>query len=161
MKVNLIILCFCCIALVGCIGKQSLKDAHNPNASAEDIKIWKNAIGLWKGSSIIENGDKYEWLIERDEYGKFLLDGTIIHLDGTTTKQIEVGEWGIDGYIYFVSPKGTIENGTFYPFNEIHPASYQAYEIVESTKDSFTVKLISSGDTFKVERVQSTSQDET
>ncbi|WP_415888474.1 hypothetical protein ACMXYV_10655 [Neptuniibacter sp. SY11_33] len=139
--------------LIGCTEENSAKNAINPSASEEEVNRWKNALGLWEGQTPIENGDEYHWLLSLSEEGHFQLNATISHTDGTITKQIEVGDWGIDGNIYFVSPKGVIEEGNFVPFDTPKPDLYQAYEILESSSERFTIKHITSGDIFKTRRI--------
>lgn len=150
MRISILIFVF--ISVAGCAGNSNIQHVYNPEPSINKIQQWSNAIGTWEGKSDIESGGSYSWIIERHSNGTFELHGIVKEASGDVVHQLEVGEWGIDGGIYFVSPKGTIEDGVFIPFDNTNPHYFQAYRILEASQDYFVIQLITTGDVFKTKR---------
>src|SRR3546814_1723567 len=51
--------------------------------------------------------------------------------DGSYREQVEVGEWGISGPVYFLSTKGWVDDGTFLKADTRNGELYDAYKILK------------------------------
>jgi hypothetical protein len=65
----------------------------------------------------------------------------------------EVGLWGISGPVYFTITRGWVRDQRFSPADPTQATFYDAYEILELSKDKFRYKSFVIGDEYTEKRV--------
>lgn len=116
---------------------------------------WNKMLGRWYGSTIKNNGRFTQWIIERSENGIYRVIFKNSGGSGEDIGRIEAGRWGISGDIYFTFYEGywigegdqIIRSDTSDPYN------YDAYKILELTKDRFVYEHVRTKAVFTVDKV--------
>lgn len=144
--------------VVGCTRnttKVTLKSAFFPAVKAARKATWNNMIGSWYGSQKIKNGGVYSWTINYMDNGTFRHTGKVVNAPGDVLIQVEVGEWGVGGNMYFDIVKGWIEDDRLTPSDSKDPYFRNIYNILELNDNKLIYKHIDSGETFSTKRVPS------
>ncbi len=126
---------------------------YNPQPTEARKETWKNMVGNWYGERTLDDGGTYYWIIRRNVVGQYQLEGKVIDPYGREKVQIEVGEWGVGGGIYFTIFKGWVKDGQFVPNDQSDPYYRDVYKIIELNEESFKYKHLDSGRTYTVEKV--------
>src|SRR3546814_1959176 len=70
-------------------------------------------VGRWYGEEPEPGGITRRWVVDAFPDGVFRITFRFYDADGSYREQVEVGEWGISGPVYFLSTKGWVDDGTF------------------------------------------------
>ena len=108
---------------------------HKPSSTDEELARWNMMVGKWYGNQPTKYGGRREWLMERKKTGEYIIEFKVTDKDGKIDRQIERGEWGIDGPIYFNIFKAYMENGQFYRADPSTPYNSDAYKITSLTNE--------------------------
>src|SRR3546814_4829887 len=73
-------------------------------------------VGRWYGEEPEPGGITRRWVVDAFPDGVFRITFRFYDADGSYREQVEVGEWGIYGPVYFLSNKGRSEEHT----SELH-----------------------------------------
>jgi hypothetical protein len=131
-----------------------LPSAYYSNPSEKRETNWQFMVGNWYGSQKTRDGGVYSWIIRRDVNGLYKLEGKIVSPTGDVKKEVEVGEWGMGGTIYFTICKGWIKERNFAKSNPADPYYRDVYRILELTHDLIRYEHLDGGGSFTVRRVQ-------
>jgi len=110
-------------------------------------------IGKWYGHSIVTGNKKREWLNERKNDGTYTIYFKTIDEEGNVEVQIEIGEWGISGDIYFSIFKKGIVDGKSFTGTSTDPYNRDAYKILKLDENEFVYKHIKFKDIFVTKKV--------
>lgn len=144
------------LILFGCStapSKAPTSTGFYPEVTEDRKSAWQNMVGNWYGSMPLENGGTYAWLISRNIFGKYKLEGKIHSPNGEVKTQIEIGEWGIGGGVYFSIFKGWVEHNEFIPNDQSDPYYRDVYKIISLDNKKLTYKHLDSGQTYSVVKV--------
>lgn len=130
-----------------------LPSAYNPDVSEKRKTDWQLMVGSWYGSQKIRDGGVYSWIIRRNVNGRYKLEAKIASPTGDVKKQVEVGEWGVGGMIYFTICKGWMIGDKFTPSDPTDPYYRDVYKILELTHDLIKYEDLDSGKSFTARRV--------
>ncbi len=150
------ILSYAILFLVGCTTVDNnpiLGDVFAPEVTQERKEKWNNMVGSWYGSQGMKDGGTYSWIIRRNINGLYQLEGIITKPTGESEPQIEVGEWGVGGDVYFTIFKGWIFNGKIEPSDPSDPYNRDIYKIIKFDKNTIRYQHIFSGETFEMKKV--------
>lgn len=140
--------------VVGCASVQPEKTiAAIKKHSRSDEQNFQILVGKWYGNQPTTDGGKREQLVIRNHDGTHIIHFRVHEPNGETWDQIEVGEWGISGDIYFTIFKGWIKNGTFKPSTGNVAYNRDAYKILELTGAQFVYESAQDGEVFSLEKV--------
>src|SRR5436190_21349841 len=118
MKLNTLVLtAVAVVAIAGCASQdlaQTLK-ADDAAAQASPDRRWKMMVGKWYGSRSRTGGGRIEWISDRKPRGAYQTAFRTTAADGTVSEDVEVGEWGVVGPIYFTIFKGWVRDGRMVP----------------------------------------------
>jgi hypothetical protein len=70
-------------------------------------------VGRWYGETPRTDGGTKRWVVDAFPDGVFRITFRFYEPDGSFREQIEVGEWGISGPVYFLSTKGWVDGDLF------------------------------------------------
>ena len=130
--------------------------AIKPKSSESQKDRWKLLAGKWYGNQIEKDGGWLEWIVDRSIDGKYRIDFRLHNEDGTYKDQVEVGEWGISGPIYFSIFKGWLKNKRFSPNDATNPNNRDAYKILKLDSEIFIYKNFETGNEYTVKKVPET-----
>ncbi len=145
------------VALSGCAANYKNDETLTSSFAQEPTEIrknnWKLMVGTWYGTQPLNNGGTYSWVVRRNIQGQYRVDGEVIEPTGEVKLQVEVGEWGIGGNIYFSVFKGWLYGDEFSASDPTDPINRDVYTILELNENVFKYKHVDSGNTFTVKRV--------
>lgn len=144
------------VCLLGCEkGSQTSERAIVPNLGIPPHEEQQRnlMVGKWYGSQPTTDGGHREWIVLRSREGTYQIAFRIHAPDGGHKDQIEVGEWGVSGGIYFSIFKGMVVDGQLEPADPTDPASYNAYRLITLNAQELEYEAISSGNRFTLKRV--------
>jgi len=110
-------------------------------------------VGRWYGEDEKASGTKQRWVVDAFPDGVFRITFRFYDDDGGYREQIEVGEWGISGPIYFLSTKGWVDDDTFVKADTRNAQLYDAYKIIKLDKTVFEYEHYVHGKRYEVRRV--------
>ena len=111
-------------------------------------------IGKWYGSQPTKEGGVKKWIVERMSPGTYKIVFRIYEKDATSYwEQIEVGEWGVSGPVYFSILRGWVKDGKLTPADPTDPFNYDAYKIISLTDEKFEYENYDSGDVYGIKKV--------
>ncbi len=128
-------------------------ESDRPSPTESEIVRWSHLVGTWFGSQPEADGGRYDWIVVRDPYGRFKLTHRNYDEEGNFKENVEVGEWGVSGPVFFVIAKGWIREGKFVPIEHVGPGYRDAYQIISITEDKFEYRYYGDGRRFVVKRV--------
>jgi hypothetical protein len=109
-----------------------------PPLTLEQREKWRILVGKWYGSQPTKDGGERKWIVERSPLGKFKAVFRTYEKDMTSYwEQIEVGDWGVSGPVYFTIFRGWIGKGKLKLANPADPYNYDAYKIIALTGQEF------------------------
>src|SRR3546814_19883105 len=73
--------------------------------------------------------------------------------DGSYREQVEVGEWGISGPVYFLPTKGWVDDGTFLKADTRNGELYDAYKILKLNAGIFEYEHFVNGQRYRIRKV--------
>ena len=129
---------------------------YSPQLSNSEVVKWKTLTGRWYGSTLVNNGLKREWLIDRTIDGQYSIEFQTTNKDGSVDEQIEYGEWGISGDIYFTIFKSFSMDGVSDSTDLSDPYNRDTYKILKINDKVFEYKHIRTGEKFKTQKVEPT-----
>lgn len=144
------------IFLTGCANQHTTSKkitTFKPELSTSAEKRWKMMTGKWYGSQPTKNGGIQQHIIEHSVDGTSKITFRIKSPKGDIKEFSEVGQWGISGPIYFTILSGRIDGKKFRPSDQTNPYNYDAYQIVNLTKDEFEYNHFSSDNKYKIIKV--------
>jgi hypothetical protein len=151
MKKQCISIVLIALLIAGCATAPAIYTAKPPDSS-EDLR--RNLLlGRWYGEAKTREGGKRLQIIDRNVDGTFKVQFRVIEGSGKVWDQTEVGLWGISGPVYFTITRGWIDGQRFLPANPTQATFYDAYEILELSKDKLCYKSFAIGDEYTVKRV--------
>jgi hypothetical protein len=110
-------------------------------------------VGRWYGEDDEAGGITRRWIVEAFPDGVFRITFRFYDPDGSYREQIEVGEWGISGPVYFLSTKGWVDDGMFLKADTRNGALYDAYKILKLDAGVFEYEHYVNGNRYQVRRV--------
>ena len=110
-------------------------------------------IGRWYGENQDGGSVTKRWLVDAFPDGVFRITFRFYEEDGGYREQIEVGEWGISGPIYFLSTKGWVDDGVFLKADTSNAQLYDAYRILKLEQKVFEYEHYVNGNRYQVRRV--------
>ncbi|MEQ8355194.1 MAG: hypothetical protein RH942_06620 [Kiloniellaceae bacterium] len=110
-------------------------------------------IGRWYGEDRKGSEISRRWLVDAFPDGVFRITFRYYDQDGGYREQIEVGEWGISGPVYFLSTKGWVDDGTFLKADTTKAQLYDAYKILKLEQQVFEYEHYVNGNRYQVRRV--------
>jgi hypothetical protein len=91
--------------------------------------------------------------MERFQNGTYKVMFRIYDATGKYEQQVEVGEWGISGAIYFSIMKGVIKDSVLLRADPTKAYHYDAYKIIKLDQNEMEYEHAESGDKFKLKKV--------
>ncbi len=133
VKTNHLLVFILSLGLLGCSSKYTLDrsvEPVKPNSANHEIQLRKNLTGKWYGEQPTKSG-AVKWVNNRLNDGTYVIKSIIENYDGSVKKNIEFGNWGISGSIYFTIFRGKIKNqkAIFYA-DPSDVYNYDAYKII-------------------------------
>jgi len=119
------------------------------------INDWNNLTGKWYGKCKLKNNTIQEWLADRNNDGHYVIEFKTINEDGDNFKQIEKGEWGISGNVYFTIFKSYIINNYEETVDSTDAYARDTYKVFKLNNKIFKYRHIRTGENFKAEKVDS------
>lgn len=110
-------------------------------------------VGRWFGEKPEANGVVKRWVVDAFPDGVFRITFRFYEKDGGYREQIEVGEWGISGPVYFLSTKGWVDDGLFLKADTRNGELYDAYKILKLDAGVFEYQHYVNGSRYQVRRV--------
>jgi|SRR5579859_3373375 len=124
-----------------------------PATDSASLQRRQFMVGTWLEESALADGTSRRELVDRNVDGHYRMQFRTYNKDGTHEDQIEVGEWGISGNIYFTITKGWMIDGVLMSSDLTEPDYYDAYTIIKLTADEFTYKSVVIPDVYTARRV--------
>lgn len=144
---------------LGCSSTQQMTvpavTTAKPDVPVSTLKAQELLIGNWAGEALLKEGGYRRSLVERQATGKYKLTIRIYKdKDGPLVKeQVEVGEWGVSGPVYFTNMRGWIKEGKFVPSDPSSSYYRDGYQIISISPDKFEYQNLETGNRFTVSRV--------
>ncbi len=110
-------------------------------------------VGRWYGEDEASSGATRRWVVDAFPDGVFRITFRFYEVDGSYSEQIEVGEWGISGPVYFLSTKGWVDDGTFRKADTRNGELYDAYKIIKLDPAVFEYEHYVNGNRYQIRRV--------
>ena len=144
----------------GCASMFRLNSEHHEMFSSalsdKEKNDWKILTGKWYGYNTLNNGLKREWIIDRTNDGYYSVEFRTIDKDGIVNKQIENGEWGVSGNVYFTIFKSFVIDGSEDISDSTDPYNRDTYKVLKLNDKTFEYKHFRTGEKFRVIKVDST-----
>jgi len=123
--------------------------------TAEEMRTRRDLlVGTWYGEARTNEGQTRRWIRQHQADGTYQLTVRDYSLDGSYLQQVEVGQWGISGPVYFTIMKGWQDGPRFKPANLTNPYYYDAYEILSLSPERWVYRHLESQARFVVRRVE-------
>jgi len=129
-------------------------DMYSPELSNNEIANWNTLTGRWYGRTLLKNGLKREWIVDRMIDGQYSIAFYTINKDGKIRKQTEGGEWGVSGNVYFTILKYFSMDGLRDSTDLSDPYNRDTYKILKLNDKIFEYKHIRTGEKFKLQKVE-------
>lgn len=110
-------------------------------------------VGRWYGETSESGGGAKRWIVDAFPDGVFRITFRFYEADGSYREQIEVGEWGISGPVYFLSTKGWVDDGMFLKADTRNGELYDAYKILKLDAAVFEYEHYVNGNRYQVRKV--------
>jgi hypothetical protein len=110
-------------------------------------------VGRWYGEDENGAGVTRRWVVDAFPDGVFRITFRFYEEDGSYSEQIEVGEWGISGPVYFLSTKGWVNDGAFLKADTRNGQLYDAYKIIQLDPAVFEYEHYVNGNRYQIRRV--------
>jgi hypothetical protein len=110
-------------------------------------------VGRWYGEDTKGSAVTKRWLLDAFPDGVFRITFRFYEEDGSYREQVEVGEWGISGPVYFLSTKGWVDDGMFLKADTSNGQLYDAYKILKLEQQVFEYEHFVNGNRYQVRRV--------
>ena len=110
-------------------------------------------IGRWYGEDKQGGEVTKRWVVDAFPDGVFRITFRFYDEDGGYREQVEVGEWGISGPVYFLSTKGWVDDGMFLKADTSNGQLYDAYKILKLEQQVFEYEHFVNGNRYQVRRV--------
>ena len=154
MKQILSITALTALLLSGCQTTQTSQPIETlKKESISDQQKHKLMIGKWYGNQPTKDGGRRQQLTERREDGTYVIHFRIHEKNGDVWDQIETGEWGIAGDIYFSIFKGWIQDGYFKPTDPTDTYNRDAYRVITLNQDEFIYEAVQNGERYTLSKV--------
>jgi hypothetical protein len=109
-------------------------------------------LGTWCGEKKHENGVLQKWIVYRESTGLYKIDFKTVDTNNVVNNWSEFGIWGVRYPIYFTIVQGFDDGNSVSRANTADPDLYDAYNILNVNKTSFTYNSFASGNTFTINR---------
>lgn len=110
-------------------------------------------VGRWYGETPEAGGVTKRWVVDAFPDGVFRITFRFYEEDGSFREQIEVGEWGISGPVYFLSTKGWVDDGLFLKADTRNGELYDAYKILKLDAGVFEYEHYVNGNRYQIRKV--------
>jgi hypothetical protein len=110
-------------------------------------------VGRWYGETATTDGSAKRWIVDAFPDGVFRITFRFYEEDGSYREQVEVGEWGISGPVYFLSTKGWVDDGMFLKADTRNGELYDAYKILKLDAAVFEYEHYVNGNRYQVRKV--------
>jgi hypothetical protein len=110
-------------------------------------------VGRWYGETPRTDGGTKRWVVDAFPDGVFRITFRFYEPDGSYREQIEVGEWGISGPVYFLSTKGWVDGDLFLKADTRNGELYDAYRILKLDAGFFEYEHFVNGNRYQVRKV--------
>jgi len=110
-------------------------------------------VGRWYGETAQTDGGTKRWVVDAFPDGVFRITFRFYEQDGSYREQVEVGEWGISGPVYFLSTKGWVDDGTFLKADTRSGELYDAYKILKLDAGVFEYEHFVNGNRYQIRKV--------
>ncbi|GAB4393896.1 MAG: hypothetical protein Tsb0032_15050 [Kiloniellaceae bacterium] len=110
-------------------------------------------VGRWYGEAKKGAAVTKRWVVDAFPDGVFRITFRFYEEDGSYREQVEVGEWGISGPVYFLSTKGWVDEGMFLKADTSNAQLYDAYKILKLEQQVFEYEHFVNGNRYQVRRV--------
>jgi len=110
-------------------------------------------VGRWYGEQPQADGVTKRWVVDAFPDGVFRITFRFYEPDGGYREQIEVGEWGISGPVYFLSTKGWVDDGMFLKADTRNGELYDAYKILKLDTGVFEYEHYVNGNRYQIRKV--------
>ncbi len=128
-------------------------EAIKPDPTISQVERWRLMTGKWFGSQPTKDGKTLKWIVDRSEDGTYQIRFREYKSDGSFKENIEVGEWGVSGPIYFSVYKGRVDNGQLRRVNPTDPYNRDAYKITTLNDNIFVYESLEVPNRYTVKRV--------
>ena len=110
-------------------------------------------VGRWYGEQPQATGVTKRWLLDAFPDGVFRITFRFYDEDGSFREQVEVGEWGMSGPVYFLSTKGWVDDGLFLKADTRNGELYDAYKILKLDAAVFEYEHYVNGNRYQIRKV--------
>lgn len=110
-------------------------------------------VGRWYGEQPQATGVTKRWLLDAFPDGVFRITFRFYDEDGSFREQVEVGEWGMSGPVYFLSTKGWVDDGLFLKADTRNGELYDAYKILKLDAAVFEYEHYVNGNRYRIRKV--------
>ncbi len=124
-----------------------------PEVKVSEERRWTLMIGKWYGSQPTKEGGLKQHIVERYPNGSYKIIFKVTDSNGGTKESVEVGNWGISGPIYFTIFRGWLHGSELEQSNPSSPYNYDAYNIVSLADEHFEYSHVTTGNSYKIQRV--------
>jgi len=128
-------------------------DPVKPDDPQSAIQQRDMMLGHWFGESPTKDGGRRMQIVERRRDGTMTIRFRVIDAAGKVHEQTQVEIWGISGPIYFTIMRGWLEGMRFDPADPTQSYNYDAYEILELTRQTFRYRHFTTGSAYRIDRV--------
>ncbi len=120
---------FTLLALANVIGCSTI---NNTSKKAGQPAIARSyLVGTWYNERQLSNGVTEEKTLENFDDGTYRITLKSTYKGGYTANNLELGQWGLSGDIYFTIARGTVEGCSIVSTDRQAPDTYNAYTIDE------------------------------
>ena len=128
-------------------------ETKKPERILSDEQTWNLITGNWYGSQPTKDGGKRKELKKRFRDGTYEITFRTYDKEGNYEDQIEVGQWGISGPVFFTIFRGWKDGTWITQSSPDDPHNYDAYRIIKLNDEVFEYEHYVTGNRFANKRV--------
>lgn len=148
---TILALTFLLCGLAGCAGISSVTKSKAWSGDAESKRSL--LVGKWLGVAPLKDGGLRRWTNHRLADGTYVIVVRNLGVDGEVEENIEYGDWGVSGDVYFTVMRGWIRDGRRVAAVTRYAYYDDAYRIRLLENDRFEYVSVTSGRRYLVVRV--------
>lgn len=127
--------------------------SESEESSYTEVKNRSLMLGRWFGQQSTTEGGIRQQINERKKDGTYRVTFRLKNTASEITEDIEVGQWGLSGPIYFSTFTGSVKNGKLHPANPDSATHYNAYKILALDEEMFKYQSYTSKSVYTLKKV--------
>ncbi len=121
--------------------------------SLSENEIRSQLIGTWFGDERTKKGARHMWITERKEDGTYEVRSRLTEVSGKKQDTVAVGNWGIEGDIFFNIRTGVFKGDKLVAADPANPYKRYNFRVLNLTGDIFEYQGVDSNNNITVRRV--------